>query len=300
MKQIVKKVLKIMDLPVKEYVKLQFFCILLMLIYSFCSLVYPRIISNIIDYSNVNLNSSQIIHSLFLLSLSTILMVLVQFLKDVYVAHFSNKIMVSIKENLYKHLQKTNGLFWSDYKIGDIFNIIQTDVSSLDTMLTLLFGNVLSNLVILSGVLIYIYIIDLYIGLGLTLLALLFIWMQHMFGKQIQQKMTDIRSNIGDQAGFLNETLNNINSINVSGYNESVLKKYHYQNKKIVNKVISMVQLTSFSSLLGRSFNLIAVVAIISIGIYKINAGKMTLGTLFNLFIYVQQMYNPMQSLINE
>lgn len=155
MKQIVKKVLKIMDLPVKEYVKLQFFCILLMLIYSFCSLVYPRIISNIIDYSNVNLNSSQIIHSLFLLSLSTILMVLVQFLKDVYVAHFSNKIMVSIKEKLYKHLQKTNGLFWSDYKIGDIFNIIQTDVSSLDTMLTLLFGNVLSNLVILSGVLIY-------------------------------------------------------------------------------------------------------------------------------------------------
>jgi len=299
-KNYIKKMASMLDMSLKEYCKYQIICIFLMLFYSIMSVIYPYLVSVGVDTDySVNF-TEKLVKFLSLLLGAGLLMIISEYLEKVFVARFANEMLMRIKNKIYGKLTYMNGEFWDCNKVGDVFAVLQRDVSTMEPLLTSLVGNILSNVFIYLGVSIYILHIDFVLAIILMFSSLFFVWIQRKVGHKVEKNMYKVRKKIGEQSSFLNETLNNMNSIHIAGKVKTIEKTYCLQNKNIVSLIMKQVKLITCGEIMGSGYNVIGILLVMVFGSMRVQTGEMTIGTLFSLVIYVQRLYSPVVSLANQ
>ncbi len=292
-----KKIKSLIDMPMKKYVLRQAVCLLFMLIYTVTSLAFPCFISIIIDKGvALGNNRTIIIYSLLMLGVGGI-MIAFQNLQRLEFYKFAQEIILKLKEKLMTVILSTNLSFWSRNKVGDIFTILENDVSQIETLLTTTVSDILVNTLVIIGISSYLLYTDKYIGVIVIILALVFSVFQRKIGEKVKADMYKLRNEVGILSSYTSEILNNVNNIQVSGYKKLVLENYNVKNKNVITYSINQIRTISFTQLVGASFNVLGIFVVLIIGAYRVNTGTMSIGLLFTLTIYVQRLYGPIVSL---
>lgn len=295
----IKKLLKTCNIQTKTLIIRLLKCFLLMCVYTLISLLFPGFIGKIVDIIMGEPIKQDIIFYIILMCITGALMIVFYYLQGICIYTFSQEIIVNLKNKIYEKILLSNLKFHSFHKNGDIFTIIQSDVAVLEQLFTTVIKDVIINILMIAGILCYILKTDLLLGMIVAILSMVFVVIQKKLGIEVEQRMTSLRSCVGEFSAFINETINNLVTIQLLGVEDRVSKRFHEKNKKVFDKFIQQMRFILYSGLWAIGFSVIGMLAVLGIGSLRVYSNLISIGTLINLVIYTQKIYSPVVMLGN-
>jgi len=210
-------------------------------------------------------------------------------------SYVGQKIVIDIREKLYRHLQRLSLSYYDRNKTGIIMSNLTNDVTALQTAIA---GNLVSfvqEVVILVGSLVSMV----YLNWRLTLLTLIIVPLVlltiHFFGARLRQAGHEVQGKIADITALLQEAISGIRIIRSFNREEYEIKKFITQNDYNFQAVMKTTKLTSMLTPFVEFFAAVAVTGIIWYGGISVINGDMTAGALIAFLIYAINLANPVR-----
>lgn len=300
MKKYIKKINVILQMPIKRYIFKQVKCLLFMIMYTVFSLAFPGFISLIIDEGVKRSNIEMIAFYCSLMLVCGILMIFFQYLQKVSFYKLAQEIVYNMKHTIFEKLSERNLKFWTHYQVGDVLRILENDIDNIQNLLTSTISNIIINFLVAAGITLVLVVINPVIGITVLLMALIFAQIQKRCGDKIQNGMEVLRVEMGDLSSVINEMLNNITSIQMANLTELEKKRFDIKNKNVIQQFITQIKKITITQLIGMSFNIIGILVVLCAGANEVLKGRLSIGVLFSMTIYVQRLYGPIVTLGTE
>lgn len=300
MKKYKEKINVILQMPVKTYIFKQVKCLLFMIMYTVFSLAFPGFISLIIDEGVKKSNIEKIVFYCSLMLVCGILMIFFQYLQKVSFYKLAQEIVYNMKHTIFEKLSERNLKFWMHYQVGDVLRILESDIDNIQNLLTSTISNIIINFLVAAGITLVLVIINPVIGITVLLIALIFAQIQKRCGDKIQNGMEKLRVDMGDLSSVINEMLNNMASIQMANLTELEKKRFDLKNKNVIQQFVTQMKKITVTQLIGMSFNVIGILVVLCVGANEVLKGRLSIGVLFSMTIYVQRLYGPIVTLGTE
>lgn len=294
-----KSLCKLIDMPLKTYICKQCRCLVFLVLYSLSSLFFPGFISYIVDDGILKNDVKKIIFYCLMMLFTGIFMIVFQYLEQVSFYRLAQEITIALKEKLYQILMHKNIDFWSEHTSGDMFTVLEHDIERLENLLTTTVSDIIVNFLIGAGIAVYLIWTDLWMGVEVLILSILFSRVQRRIGDKVERMMETLREKICELSGFTDESINNMLNIQVSGFSDYMQKKYSEKNRNVIQGFMQQMKWISIMRSVGSTFNILAILSVLVMGAIRVRQGSLSIGLLFSLTIYVQRLYSPIISLGN-
>lgn len=300
MKERIKKFNILLQMPIKTYIFKQLKCLMLMVIYTIFSLAFPGFISVIIDKGIKSSDVELILIYCGLMLICGVLMILFQYLQKVSFYKLAQEIVYNIKHTVFERLSERNLKFWMKHQVGDVLRVLESDIENIQNLLTSTISNLIINLFVAVGITLVLVFINPLIGITVLFMALIFAHIQKKCGVKIQDGMTALRSEMGELSSITNETLNNISVIQMAAFTELEKERFDLKNKNVIQEFIAQMKRITVTQLIGMSFNVLGIFVVLGVGANEVLKGRLSIGVLFSMTIYVQRLYGPIVTLGTE
>ncbi|MFG6367543.1 MAG: ABC transporter ATP-binding protein/permease [Lachnospiraceae bacterium] len=293
MKNYIKKINTILQMPIKLYIFKQIKCLIFMVLYTIFSLAFPGFISLIIDEGIKSCDIEKILFYCSAMLVCGLLMILFQYLQKVSFYKLAQQIVYNIKRTMFEKLLERNLKFWMNYQIGDVLRVLENDIDSIQNLLTGTISNLIINFFVAVGITIVFLIINPILGLIILLMAFLFASIQKKCGDKIQDGMSVLRLQMGELSSIINETLNHIATIQMADLTALERRRFDTKNRNVIQQFILQTKRVTIAQLIGMSFNVFGILAVLVVGAIEVLKGRLSIGVLFSLTIYIQRLYGP-------
>ncbi len=286
-------IIEIVKYTDSKYIKKQLYCMFLLIVNMILSLAYPGCISFVVDHGIVQKNIFGIIKFVLLVLIIGAFLILSNYLYQVQCSKLGRKISGNLRNSIFQKLCRMNYKFWNDNRIGDILTIIDVDISTIEKLITTSINNGLLNICIFLGITVILICYEAKIGILTSGLAIFFAMLQRKNGCKIEAGMIKLRKKIGELNSYNQEVLSNMPDIGLVYSEHELSRQYIKKNMEMNNAYLNQVKNMLGAKSLGMFFNILAVFLSLLIGAYDVMTEKITIGTLFSIVVYVQQLYSP-------
>ncbi len=198
-----------------------------------------------------------------------------------------------LKRDLISHLQKQSGDYYCKMKAGEINNIINNDVDTLEDIATKMLFTTIKDIITSVPIIVYLFILKKDLFLVLLLIYPITYFVQKKFSKKIEYYSIQARIVLEDYVTIINEFLkspinyvklgNNTYFKNKFKESEEKYKKYGIKSDKVYSEYITLSTMTNY----------IVLLAILLIGGYGIIENNMTIGIMVVFIQYSSKMVIP-------
>lgn len=289
----------------KPYLRMEFVAFLAMAIIAVLQLALPAAIQYMIDslIPAITENSSDpsawhqsAFFAAALISVYVIILLL-SWLRDYLAAKIGGSIIADIRSQLFEHLEMISLKFYQKHQVGEVMSRMMSDVSRIQDLFTNSLLSLLTNVLFLTGILIYLFSLNWY----LTLIALtplpLTIYLTHRYGLKMNRISRSLQEVVAELSGRLQERLVGLKTIKAFGREREERKRVDTVLEKL--KVIYIKY--SVNQSLARNFvqilSFAGVIVFLSIGAYLVATGSMKLGQLMAFFVLLTWLNMPIQAL---
>ena len=236
------------------------------------------------------------------LAVFTVLVLLLQLLRysSQYLYEWmQQRIIYAIRRALYVHLLKLSTPFRSVYPKGDLLTRLGQDIVQISELLVIVPGHLFSY-----GLTCLIYIAVLfYIDVTLALIALalapLLWFQQRLFTRPTRLTSRNFLAWQGRMGAFEEETLGNLEGIASFTAETSMLSRFderftRFRRAAMRNLLLNNAFVVSFELLI-----VLFAVVLVTLGVYRIQQGQITIGDLVNFLLYIGYLAPPLRGLAN-
>lgn len=268
-----------------------------MLVYIVSSVIFPGFVGKIIDEMNITLDYENILMKCFQMLLVGLIVIISNYYQRVQFATFGQNIAKELKEIIYKKVLTSNANFWKGYSVGDIIVIIEKDIEAIELFLSNTVLGIVTNLLLVIGLLSYICYINWLFGILLVMLAIAFCFIYINIGIKAKNCYNKLRALLGQFMSFVNETLNNVLSIQMAGDESTVFEMYKERNDKVISESIKQYKIIGMTNSTGILYNVISGFIVLVLGTWLSVNREISVGDVFNLILYTQRIYSPIQTI---
>lgn len=215
-----------------------------------------------------------------------------------YYTRLSGRILFTLREGVFRHLQTLSPAFYARNRAGDILARLDGDVAEIQRFsIDSLFAGI-SGLFGLLGTVGFM----LYISPGLSLLAFAMIPLQWFYlrfmRRRVQERVRRVRERASDISSFLVEMLPAMKFVQSSAAGERESARLGQLNRRYLGDLLNL-QLTEFATSAVPS-NLTGALraTVFIVGGYQVIEGRMALGSLIAFSTYLGMAMGPVQSLL--
>lgn len=292
--------LKIYNKYIKPFIFDLFVCLLFLVIFTSTNLIYPYFLKLIIDDALTNKS----INKLFIYTFIMFFIVIIMLISRYFVANKSltvcQKIMLKIKQSIIEQLIKYSQTFFREYKNSQIISIIENDLQQVQRVFIYMMTEFLVSAITIIGLLFIIFTIDYYIGIICIILLVIYTYLQKNNGKKIKNYSLELSKSKGDLYSQTQELIFNISDIKILNCHHKYKEKYINKCLKYFKKEKNITNLGVWSNIIGIIFNNLTLILVLCFGGYMmLNKHNMTIGMLFSLTVYTQQLFSPITTLTN-
>ena len=294
------KVFRKLNINLKSFFLTHITCLIPAIIAMASNILFPSTINLIIDQGIAKENKSNILICSIIMATLGIMIIIFSYLENVSYAKFQSTLFTKMKQELFTKLINGEHTYYQKNKGGDLYTNLLTDLNNLTVLATTLIPGILINVLTLVGVggfIVYYFGILGIIILGIASLATLG---NNYFGKKIGESSSSYRQGIGKETSFLQEVLGKLEILDMMGYSDFLISKYSHLNENTKKNEVNQKRVESFSETYRLSINTILLMLVIFIGAIQTLTGKLQVGVLFSLTVYVQRLNGPLNGLIQE
>ncbi|MFR3499629.1 MAG: ABC transporter ATP-binding protein [Paraclostridium bifermentans] len=270
----------------------------LMLITSGLSLFMPQITKMILDNAIKNNNINLLLKLTTMYIGITLISNILSLVLDYIYSKMKNRVSLTFKIKLVRHLAKLSGDYYTNIKSGNILNILESDMRIVESLgAELLFSLIVD---FFMAVIALAFLIKMQADLLIIVICIqiTILLSQYKFTKLIESKNDEIIEKSGEIANINQEYISNLMNIVISKANLKFFKKYLKKERSIFRANVQLDMVFSVSMAGGRILSAFITVAIYGYGGYKIINGAMTFGDLIAFQQYTEMLISPCMNII--
>ncbi|MFE7230481.1 ABC transporter ATP-binding protein [Streptomyces sp. NPDC002405] len=219
------------------------------------------------------------------------------FADDVTSAYVSERFLLSLRADVFRHVQRLSLGFFERRRLGDVLSRITGDVDSVETFLLSGVADVFFDLLQLGIFLGLLF----YLSWDLTLLAIvivpLFWGAARHFSRLTKQASRERRRRSGSLSAVAEESLGNVTL--VQAYNRQDWEQHRFERENLGRFHAAMAS-TRIRAVYRPLVELIEVcggLAVMGLGTWKLTQGQLTLGGLLVFLALIGKLYSPVRDL---
>lgn len=297
-----------MKIPLKEYIKLlskylkaQKVNVLLLALTLACiitlQLVNPQILRFFIDEATKGDST----RSLTMAAIIFIGAAVIQQMLNLIATYVSQNVgwnaTNGLRVDLIEHCINLDMEFHKAHQSGELIERIDGDVNALFNFFSKFILNVLTNGVLLIGILVLLLREDWRIGLSLSTFALFAIYvLWHLQSRKVHSWVAD-REAYGKFYGFIGEQITSTEDILSSGAKNHVMKRFYHMLNKMLP--ITSKAVMNYYNMWSATLLVFTVGTVIAFGLsaYLWSQGVITIGTVYLIFSYTELLARPIEEI---
>lgn len=273
------------------------------------TLMQPRLVQLMIDNHIPVLSDAQALpeslgqatagaNTLVWLYLGTVITAFAATYAQVYLLqHTGQKILLTIRQNLYTHILRLPTKFFDRYPQGSLVTRVTNDTETLNEMFTSVLSSVLRSLFSLGGIIIIMFLMDVRLATFVILLLPLVIILSIIFRKVIRKVYEAQRKVLSIINTKISENISGMRSIQVFHRQKQIKEEFDDVNKTYLDLSDKEVTYYAIYRPTIEVIRSIGIAALIWFGGQGNLQGVITFGILYAFVDYIQRFFQPILEL---
>ena len=282
----------------RKYTWQECFLVLLMFLASIGTLVSPYVLKLIIDDVFPSRDFGLLIEILAIYLAISVVRLIISYASDYMFEYVSNHIMKDIRVSLFSHLIRLPLSFFDNSKTGDIIHRVNSEVNSIQSILTGSIVRIINSLCTIIGLVVMLCVLNYKLFLiSLCVFPIIYVNTRY-FQPRIQDTVKQSRTKDSDILSYLMERFSNIKLLKSYmhyGWEESRLSIYIDEQ---IGINMRNVKLTSLASNVSMFLTALVPILLLFFGGKNVMAGIMTVGSLVAFIQYTNRLFAPMRDLM--
>src|SRR5215210_1419329 len=207
------------------------------------------------------------------------------------------RFIVSLRTELFRHLQDLSLSFFDRRRLGDIIARLSDDIEEIEELMLSEIAEALTYLfqfVFFVGALFY---LQWRLALVSLFVVPLFLLVARYFSRKIRHATREERRRSGSVSAVAEESLSNSALVQAYNRQENEVERFRRENE---GSFVAEMAATRLDALLSPLVNLIQVTGVgvvIAAGTWELSQGHLTIGGLLVFLVYLSQLYAPIRGL---
>lgn len=202
-----------------------------------------------------------------------------------------------LRTRVFAHLHTLSVSFFDRRRLGDTLSRLTGDIGAIESLVLSGIIVIISHLLkiaVFAGVL---FFLDSRLAL-VSLIAVPAFWLAaRSFARRIKIASRDVRQRAGSIAVVAEESLGNATLIRAYGREQAEVDRFARQGLGSVRAELAATRIGALFSPLIDLLQVTGVLAILGVGIWELDADRITLGGLLAFLVFLSQLYSPVQGL---
>jgi ABC-type multidrug transport system fused ATPase/permease subunit len=260
--------------------------LIFLLISSATSLVFPKLVGDLVNYGTEGLLGEKIDRIALLLITVLIVQSLFSYLRIFFSVRVTEKTLADLRQSAYNHLIRLPMKFFQHRRVGELNSRISADITLLQDALTTTLAEFIRQLIIIIGGISLMMITSLQLTLFMLAIVPVVMILVVLFGRYIRKLSKLAQNQVAESNTIVEETLQGIQSVKAFTNEFFEIARYRAKTKEIARTGIRNGRLrAAFSAFM--IFGLFgAMVAVIWKGSSLLASGELVTGDLFSFVMY--------------
>jgi len=259
--------------------------LLFLLFSTAASLMFPKLLGDMVDIANRGLVTSEIHRTGLLLLTILTAQALFSYTRTRLFVYVTEKTLSSIRQHIYNHLIRLPMSFFSSRRVGELNSRISSDISLLQDSLTNTLADLLSQMLVIVGGITLMMISS----FRLTLFTLAIIpaisLLAFFSGRAIRRYSKKAQAFVAESNTIVEETLQGIQNVKAFTNETFESSRYRHKTEEVAKTGIKGGKYQAAVSFIVLGF-FVSMAAVIWRGATMIASGQMEAGQLFSFVIY--------------
>ena len=254
-----------------------------LLLTSFASLIFPKLVGDLIDSSQSVEKINQIaIYLLILFSAQA----LFSYFRIVLFVSVAEKSLSKLRQDTFNHLSKLPLNFFSNNKIGELNSRISADITLLQETFTTTFAEFFRQIILIVGGVTFLSFISVKLTLFMISVLPVIMILAVYFGKRIKSYSKKVQKEIAESNNIVEETLQGIRVVKTFTNEAFESLKYKQKTDEVAKTAIKGGKYRgAFASFIILCvFG--AIISVIWFGTKQVHEGNLKMGELFSFVLY--------------
>jgi ATP-binding cassette subfamily B protein len=222
---------------------------------------------------------------------------LFDYISELLMESSGERMVADVRGTLFARLQRLSLRFHSSQRTGDLITRVMSDIDRVQDMLVQLFAVLLPNVVLLVGMMIIMFLIDVPLTLAaLAVTPILFV-VASRYTRRIKRATRRARKKEGMLAARAGEVLGAIRVVQAFSREDLEDERFSNDSSQTLAANLEAIRLQAQFSPLVDILAGLGVAVVLYIGTRQVLAGRMSLGLLVVFLSYTGSMFRPMRQL---
>jgi ATP-binding cassette, subfamily B, multidrug efflux pump len=264
---------------------------------SLFSVIQPYLTKIAIDRCIQNKDFTGLSHTAVFYALTLIIVFVFSYSQMWLINLMGQKIMRDLRMEIFRHLQRLDVSFFDKNPVGRLMTRVTTDVDALNELFTSGVISVFDDIFTLSGIIIFLFILNYKLALGIVAILPLLILVTLVFKIKVRDSYRRVRTAIASINTFLQENITGSSVVQIFGQEKKQYQRFTAINHEHLDANIQSIFYYAIFFPLLEIISALAIALIIWYGGHQVLSGALTLGTLVAFIQYSDRFFRPISDL---
>lgn len=265
--------------------------------YTLLSLVDPLLMKFVIDEVLIAGDLFLLHASMVFFIVISVLSIVLGYYSTVLYERISQNILFDIRTEVYNHLQRMDIQFFENHYTGDLMSRLNTDISSIDSFLSLIYDDLLINLLKVLVIFTIITVFSVEFSLITLFIIPLMVMVQKHYGRILRTKYRTIREASADLLSFFQERLTTMQLIKVFNREEREKSRQEQKGNRLIRLNVSYASSQQVATAITGFITFSIMLFVLWFGGYQVVTGQLTIGSLIAIYTYIGMLFGPVRTL---
>ncbi len=267
------------------------------LVNSGSALIAPILIGHAVDQYIVGKNfHGVLVYSGYLFVVFTVGLV-ATYMQTKTMGGVARRILFNLRNALFTKLQSLPVAFFNQNKAGDLISRINNDTDKLNQFFAQALMQFLGSFFLIVGAAVFLLSLNFKLGGAALLPALIVLFITQLISGWVKRKNTESLQSLGSLSAEVQESLANFKVIVAFDRLDYFREKFNDANQQNYRASINAGIANNVFTPIYTLASSIAQLIVLTLGIYFIQTGSLSIGLLIGFFLYVNNFYNPLRQL---
>lgn len=282
---------------IKPYRRSAYLAIVCLIAGSAASIVQPYLTKVAIDSYIKNNDPAGLSRIALLYVLSLVVVFALSYSQTWLINLMGQRIMYDLRMEIFGRLQKLDVAFFDRNPVGRLMTRVTTDVDALNELFTSGVISVFDDIFTLSGIMIWLFILDYRLALGICAILPFLIGATLLFKIKVRDSYRRVRTAIARINAFLQENLTGAAVVQLFRQERKQYRQFLGINREHLDANLQSIFYYAIFFPLLRAISAAAIALIVWYGGREVLAGALTLGTLVAFIQYSDRFFSPISDL---
>jgi ABC-type multidrug transport system fused ATPase/permease subunit len=217
------------------------------------------------------------------------------YVRHVYSGLAAQRTVFDLRSSLYYHILRMSASFFTRHKSGSIVTRITYDIEQVQNLV----GGALTNVWMDIVSLVLVIVLLLQIDVGLTLIALVtfppYLFFFRRFNRRIRETAEDVQQKVSTLSGNVQEKIAGSTVVRAFGREKTEERHFYQDARQLLSSNLRSVRLQSLNAVVTGLLTQVAPLIVIVYGGIAVIDGRLTVGDLVAVTLYLGSLYLPLQ-----